>query len=65
MDAEISAMPGKWYCYGVMMSPGPGPGPGSSFSVRDWSSTTRLKLVRVIKMMGAEPGGKSHCCCSA
>lgn len=60
MVAKVSAMRENWYCYGAMMSPGS----GSSFLVRRWSETTRLKPVRVIQMMSAGPGGQSHCCCS-
>lgn len=60
MAARVSSMPEKWYCYGAMTNLGS----GSSFLVRRWSGTTRLKPVRVIQMMSAGPGGRSHCCCS-
>lgn len=54
MDGEVSEMLGMRYCYGVMMMH---LGSGFSFLVRNWSERKRLKPVRVIEMMGAEPGG--------
>lgn len=53
-------MPENWYYYGVMMNLRS----GSSVLVRSWLGATRSKPVRVIRLMSAEPGGRSQYYCS-